>query len=116
MGNVPVQGIGNEFAHGLAQLLTPEATTNALRAYDQTVARVADSKLANKIGLVKGERMIGPAVTLVLKKDNEKISGNLVGEDKDWITVETAKEEISVRKADVDRIVRTKSDVKPASR
>jgi hypothetical protein len=108
--------LGDEFSRSLAQMITPQATTNALRAYDSAVTRVADSKLGSKIGLVKRERTIGPAVTLILKKDNEKISGNLVSEDDTWITVETAKEEVSIRKADVDRIVRSKSDVKPASR
>ena len=33
---------------------------------------------------MKGERIVGPAITLVLKKDNEKITGNLVNEDNTW--------------------------------
>jgi hypothetical protein len=115
-------GVGNEgvIKNEMARILTDpsasEAYTRAARAYDNAVARVADMKLGERIGVVKGERTVGPQVTLIMKKDNEKITGNLVSDDPDWITVDTAKEEVSVRKADVDRIVRVKSDVKPASR
>jgi hypothetical protein len=95
---------------------TPEATLRATRAYDAALARVADSKVGEKLRLVKRERTVGSFVTLTMKKNNEQITGNLVSEENDLITVETAREEITVRKADVDRIVRPKSNVKAAAR
>jgi len=118
----PVAGFGPEgvlradLGRSLAQSVAPEAVARTVRSYDLAAARVADSKVGSKIGLVKGERIVGPAITLVLKKDNEKITGNLVNEDNTWITVETAKETITVRKADVDRMIRPKTEVMPATK
>ncbi len=120
--NSLASGIGNEgvikdvLVRGLAEATTPEATLRATRAYDAALARVADSKVGEKLRLVKRERTVGSFVTLTMKKNNEQITGNLVSEENDLITVETAREEITVRKADVDRIVRPKSNVKAAAR
>ena len=115
-------GVGNEgvikdvLAHTLADPAAADAAARAARAYDTALARVADTRLGKDFRLVREERAAGPRVTLVMKKDNEKIAGNLVSDDGEWITVETDKEEVTVRRADVDRIVRVKSDVKPAGR
>jgi hypothetical protein len=118
LGNEGV--IKNEMAHTLADpaasAAADAAAARAARAYDTALARVADTRLGKDFRLVREERAAGPRVTLVMKKDNEKIAGNLVSDDGEWITVETDKEEVTVRRADVDRIVRVKSDVKPAGR
>jgi len=108
--------IKNEMARMIADPSASDAYARAARAYDAALARVADTKAGKSIGLVAAEHTAGPRVTLVMKKEGEKITGNLVSDDADWITVETDKEQVSVRKADVDRIVRVRSDVKPASR
>ena len=49
-------------------------------------------------------------VLLTLKPGTgDKVEGNLVDEDADWITVATDTGDVSVRKADVVRIERRKS-------
>jgi hypothetical protein len=108
--------IKNEMARTLTDPSASAAYAQAARAYDAAVARVADTRVGKSIGLVAHEQVVGPRVTLVMKKGNENIAGNLVNDDGEWITVDTDKEEVTVRKADVDRITRVKSNVKPASR
>jgi hypothetical protein len=120
--NTLAYGIGNEgvikdaFARSLLDPSAPDTYARAARAYDSAAARVADTRLGKEFRLVKEERPVGPQVTVFMKKDKEEIKGNLISDDPDWITIEKGNEEVSVRKADVDRIVRVKSDVKPASR
>jgi hypothetical protein len=106
--------IKNELARTLADPAASDAYARAARAYDSAVARVGDMKLAPKF-IPAGDEG-GQVVTLVMKKDSEKIKGKLVSDDGDWITVETDNQEVSVRKAEVDRISRDKSKVKPAAR
>jgi hypothetical protein len=115
-------GIGNEgvIKNEMAKALTdPSASVayeRALRARDSALARLADTNIGKELKLVAQGQTVGPAVNLVMKKGNEKITGSLVSDDGEWITVDTTEGETSVRKADVDRIVYPKSNVKPAAR
>ena len=126
VSNSLANGVGNEgviknvLAQGLAAATTPDATRTS-RAYDAAVARVAESdRLRAGLGWGKGpiatvghERTVGGPVT-VTAKDGKTYEGTLVQEDSDWVTVETATDEVSLRKTDVTRIVRPKKPMKPA--
>jgi hypothetical protein len=111
----------NELARGLGDInASPDAIARAGRAYDAAVARVAASdRLRTGLGWGKGdvvavghERTVGGPIS-VTTKDGKTYDGTLVSDDADWVTVETAKEEVTLRKSDVTRIVRPKREVKP---
>jgi len=126
VNNSLANGVGNEgvmkneLARGLAEAATPEAIARATRAYDTAVARVGESqRLHVALGYpkaegtpVKEERWVGGQVT-VTTKDGKTFDGKLVREEPEWITVETATEDVSLRKSEVTRIVRPKQDMKP---
>ncbi len=127
--NSIAMGVGNEgiikdvLARTLGDAAAPEATARATRAYDAAVARAASSdRLRHDLGWGKGEvaavgheRTVGGPVTLTLK-DGKTLEGTLVQEDAQWITVDTANEEVSLRKDDVTRIARPKKEAKPANK
>jgi hypothetical protein len=114
-------GVGTEgvikdvLAQGLGQATTPEAISRATHAYETAMTRVADSdRLRAGLGWGKGnvaavghERSLGGPVTLTLK-DGKTMEGTLLREDAEWITIDTAKEEVSLRKSEVMRISRPK--------
>ena len=106
--------IKNELARTLADPAASEAYARAARDHDAAVASIADTKLGKEIGIAGGGGLKGRRLTLVMKK-GDPIGGNLVSEDPEWITVETDKEEVRVRKADVDRITYPKVTGKPAA-
>jgi hypothetical protein len=120
--NSIAQGIGNEgvVKNELAKALTdPSASVayeRALRNRDMAVARLPE-KLRGDIGQAGPKSLKGRRLTLVMKKDAEKITGNEVSEDADWITVELDEDkgEVRVRKTDVDRIQYPKITGKPAA-
>src|SRR5262249_25249935 len=107
--------IKNELARTLADPAASDAYARAARAYGNAAAHVADLKIIPGFSPAAGDQLKGRALTLVMKKDKEEIKGNLVSEDAEWITVERDKEEVSVRKADVDRITYPKVTAKPAA-
>jgi hypothetical protein len=115
LGNEGV--IKNELAHTLTDASASEAYARAARAYDVAMARVAGSqRLAagfkkHNVVPVAEER---PAVPVsVTTKDGKTVEGTLVSSDPDWITVETATEEVTLRKSEVTRISRPKKEAKP---
>lgn len=109
----------NELARGLADAATSDAG-RAARAYDAAAARVAESdRLRAGLGWGKGgvvaaghERRVGGPVS-VTTKDGKTLDGTLVADDPEWITVETAKEEVMLRKSEVTRVARPKKETKP---
>jgi len=112
--------IKNELAHTLTDASASDAYARAARAYDVAVARVAESdRLRTALGWRKGEaspvkeeRWVGGQVS-VTTKDGKMVDGKLVREEAEWITVETATEEVSLRKSEVTRIARPKKEAKP---
>jgi hypothetical protein len=126
VSNSLANGIGNEgvlkndLSRGLAAATTPDAVAGAVRAYDVAAARVAASdRLRAGLGWDKGgiaavghERRVGGPVS-VTTRDGKTTEGTLVQDDPEWITVETATEEVSLRKSDVTRIARPKKEAKP---
>jgi hypothetical protein len=121
--NSLAMGVGNEgtIKNELARTLTDPAVsdiaTRAARAYDAAWARVGSSDRLvaglrkHNVVPVAEQRVTAPVS--VTMKDGKTIDGTLVGEDPDWITVETDKEQVSLRKSDVTRISRPKREVKP---
>jgi hypothetical protein len=119
--NSLANGVGSEgiikdvLAQGLGQATTPEAVARATRAYETALNRVADSdRLRAGLGWGKGpiaavghERSLSGPVTVTFK-DGKTMEGTWVREDADWITIDTAKEEVSLRKSDLTRISRPK--------
>jgi hypothetical protein len=112
----------NELARTLTDASASDAYARAARAYDVAVARVAESdRLRTALGWRKGEgspvkeeRWVGGQVS-VTTKDGKTLDGKLVREEPEWVTVETATEEISLRKSEVTRIARPKKEAKPES-
>jgi hypothetical protein len=112
--------IKNELAHTLSDASASDASARAARAYDVAVARVAESdRLRIALGWRKGEaspvkeeRWVGGQVS-VTTKDGKVVDGKLVREEPEWITVEAATEEVSLRKSEVTRIARPKKEAKP---
>jgi hypothetical protein len=110
----------NELTRGLAEATAGDAPARAARAYDAArVAAASSERLRAGLGWGKGnvvaaghERLIGGPVS-VTTKDGKTLDGTLVADDPEWITVETAKEEVTLRKSDVTRIVRPKKETKP---
>src|SRR5262249_954717 len=100
----------NEMARTIAAQAGPDYAAGIARGYSNAVANAADyPRLRSGLGLpVAGPDQPPRKVTVVLKAGAEKIEGNLIREDADWIRVETATEEVDIRKADVARITRTK--------
>jgi hypothetical protein len=85
IGVGPEGVLKTEMARAIAAQATPEYAAGSSRPY------------------------IRPTVTLTLR-GGDKVEGKLTREDGDWITVESAKEEVSVRKSEVVRITTAKSE------
>jgi hypothetical protein len=112
-------GVGDEgrlkdgIAQAIAAQATPDYSAGASRAYMAALARAGESdNIRTALKLGKGPIMaVGSEqqrqVTLT-PKDGKPIEGALVSEDGEWVTVETATGETSVRKADLTKIERKK--------
>ena len=109
-------GVGDEgalktaMAPVIAGQANSEFSTSAAHAYTAAYNRAGESDaMRTALGIPK--RGVATAageqprhVTLTLKAGaGDKIDGVIVDEDADWITVETATDEVSVRRADVIR-------------
>ncbi len=100
----------------------------AIRAYDAVAARVdAWPSLANWTGL-RGLAVsptvvpaaytrvgAGKRVQLVLRNNNDKVEGMMVGREGGWHIVDTAAGRQYIRDSEVARLVESKSSVRPAS-
>ena len=115
-------GVGDEgalktaMAPVIAAQANSEFATSAGRAYTAALYRAGDSEAMRtalgmpKRGVVTAGDVEPRHVLLTLKPGTgDKVEGNLVDEDADWITVATDTGDVSVRKADVVRIERRKS-------
>jgi hypothetical protein len=101
-------GIGDEgrfktaMVAEMAKQSTPESISAAIRNYE--------TALANAVG-VRGSRVVGvtfekmtPQRVTVTTSGGEKVSGELIRQDNDWIVVRTADSEERIRMADVSRV------------
>jgi len=101
-------GIGDEgkfktaMVTEMAKQSTPESISAAIRNYE--------TALANAVG-VRGSRVVGvtfekmtPQRVTVTTKGGEKVSGDLIRQDNDWIVIRTADSEEQIRMADVTRL------------
>lgn len=115
-------GVGDEgalktaMAPVIAAQANSEFATSAGRAYTAALNRAGDSEAMRtalgmpKRGVVAAADAEPRHVLLTLKPGTgDKVEGNLVDEDADWITVATDTGDVSVRKADVVRIERRKA-------
>jgi hypothetical protein len=103
----------NSMVAAIAQHSSPEYATAAARGYMAALARAGESdNLRTGLNLGKGPiTAIGTEQQRHVKltfKDDKTLEGTLVSEDADWVTVDTGTDEVSVRKADVIRITRTR--------
>jgi len=127
--NSLANGIGDEgvlkkdLARTWSAQATPERIAELRRDRDAIAARISQSdglRAAFNPGAKGG---VVPAANdsatrphvVVTTKSNEKIEGTLVNDDKEWLTVDTGKEEVSVRSSDAVRIVKGKTKVMPTS-
>ena len=100
----------NEIVKGMAAGYNRDSVAAAHRNLDNAINRLAymkdvrDALNAGQPGRVVPAATPG-AVTLTLK-DNKEIKGNLVGEDGDFLVVQTENEEVRVRKDDVVKSAR----------
>ncbi len=103
-------GIGDEgrfktaMVTEMAKQSTPESVAAAIRNYE--------TALANAVG-VRGSRVVGvtfekmtPQRVTVTTKDGEKVSGELIRKDNDWIVVRTGDSEEEIRMENVKQIKR----------
>jgi hypothetical protein len=101
-------GVGDEgtikaaLARTIAMEATPEHTASAVRGYASALARAGEFGGVKAVSREKGTQ------TVLTLKSGEKVEGTLVSEDGDWIVMETDKEEINVRKSEVNKITKTK--------
>jgi len=112
-------GVGDEGAlkTTLAPVIAAQANADyalsSARAYTAALNRVGESDAMrtalnlNPRGVVAAANESARRVTLTLKA-GDKVEGVVSDEDNDWITVDTATDQVSVRKADVSRIERHK--------
>ena len=99
-----------EIAKAMAAQYTPEAATATARNVDFAVSRVASLPRVRKgLGMPEpgnvAEAGLGQ-ITITLKDGKTEIKGELVGEDADWLYVQTDTEDVGVRKADVSKRVK----------
>jgi len=129
--NSLANGIGDEgvlktdLARTWSAQATPERIAELRRDRDAAVARVSQSDGLRTAfnrdtkggGVVPAasESTVRPHV-IVTTKNNEKIEGTLVNDDKDWLTVDTGKEEVSIRSSDATRITKVKPGGMPPSK
>ena len=108
-------GVGDEgalktaMAPVIAGQANSEFAASAGRAYTAALNRAGDSDaMRTALGMPKRD-LEARRVVLTLKPGaGDKVEGNLVDEEADWITVATDTGDVSVRKADVVRIERRK--------
>jgi len=103
----------DEMAKVIAQHSGPEYAAAAARAYGAALARAGESDtLRAGLNLGKGPILaVGSEQQRHVKltfKDDKTLEGTLLSEDADWITVDANGEDVSVRKADVTRISRSR--------
>jgi hypothetical protein len=111
--------LNDEMARTIAAQATPEAAATAQRRLATAMARVNDSeRLRPALGIPDqgvvpaGATKVVPVHTTVTLKNGDKIEGTLLREDPDWVVVETATDEVSVRPSEVVKIVRAKDKAK----
>jgi hypothetical protein len=126
--NSLANGIGDEgvlktdLARVWSAQATPERVAELRRDRDALLARTSQSDSLRAAFNPGAKGGVAPAANestarphvVVTTKANEKIEGTLVNEDKEWLTVDTGKEEVSVRTSDATRIAKSKPAVKPA--
>jgi hypothetical protein len=100
----------NEIVKGMAGRYSPENITAAYRNLDNAINRLAYMpKVRDALNGPEPGRVVPVAtpgaITLTLK-DNKEVKGNLVGEEGDFLVVQTDNEEVRVRKDDVVRSAR----------
>jgi hypothetical protein len=112
-------GVGDEGAlkTALAPVVASQATADyaaqAERALTTAMNRVGESDALrtalnlNPRGVAAAAAESARHVTVTLK-GGDKVEGAITDEDSDWITVDTATDQVTVRKADVSRIDRHK--------
>jgi hypothetical protein len=108
IGIGPEGRIKDDLAAMIARQATPEYAVTAARAYRDALSSAVGvfSRPGGNEGIVAAGGLGSvnrPQVSLTLK-GGEKIEGRLVQEDADWIVVDTDKEEVRVRPADVVRM------------
>jgi hypothetical protein len=112
-------GVGDEgtiktaMAPVIAAQATPEYATSSARAYSAAMNRVGESDSLRTAlnlkpsGVVPAAAESARKVTVTLK-GGDKVEGAISDEDADWITVDTATDQVTLRKADISRIDRHK--------
>jgi hypothetical protein len=101
----------NEIVKGMSAGYTRDSVTAANRNLDNAVNRIAYMpKVRDALNGPEPGRVVPVAtpgaVTLTLKDIKEPLKGKLVGEDGDFLVVQTDTEEVRVRKEDVVRSAR----------
>ena len=109
-------GVGDEgtlktaMARVIAAQANSEFAASAGHAYTTALNRAASSDaLRTALGMGRpgvGTPVVGPEHVTLTLKSGEKIDGDLIDEDNDWMTVHTLNDKVSVRKAEVTRIDR----------
>jgi hypothetical protein len=118
-------GLGNEgvIKTDLAKSLLPEATSEyrarLSRNLDRALAAAGESNtLREKLNIREAAATADTADTVTLK-DGTTISGTIVKEDNDWVTIKTTAgkntREEKVRMSEVARISRADKGIRPAS-
>ena len=115
-------GVGDEgaiktsLARTIAAQATPEYVASAVRGYASVLARVGESDRLSAVagvgprGEVRRASLEQAPPTVLTLKSGDKVEGAMVSEDADWIAIQTAKEEISVRKSEVTRITKMRGN------
>jgi hypothetical protein len=100
-----------EMARQIARQAAPEYAVAAAHARDEALAAAAGSeKVRAALGL--SDRGVVPVAAeqprraVVTLKGGEKVEGTVTREDADWIHLATPTGEVSIRKANADRIDR----------
>lgn len=104
----------DEMVRQIARQATPEYATAAARGVNTALASAAESdrlraglRLPGRgTAFAAGEQ---PRKVTLTMKDGKTLSGILAREDGDWLLVETAGSDVSVRKSDVTRIDRERA-------
>jgi hypothetical protein len=113
--------IKTEMARVLASQASPQYAALARQEYLTALDRASnDPKLGRVLGLKKGDvalaefaRVVPPGMGLsagdqvsLTARDGKTIDGKFVRETGDWVTVDTGKEQVTVRKSEITRFAK----------
>jgi hypothetical protein len=112
--------VKNDLMKSLLAEATPEYRARLSRNMDRATAAVAESNtLRDKMNIKEAAATTDTASDSVTLKDGTTISGTIVKEDNDWVTIKTTagknSREEKVRASEVVRISRPDKGVRPAS-